>query len=36
MVFQDDQPYPYRPNHWFAWMAPVLQRTGQFDPLEKQ
>jgi Xaa-Pro dipeptidase len=25
IVFQDDRPYPYRPNHWFAWMAPVLR-----------
>ena len=28
MAFQDDQPYPYRPNPWFAWMAPVLRAPG--------
>jgi Xaa-Pro dipeptidase len=28
LAFLDDQPYPYRPNPWFAWMAPVLHAPG--------
>jgi Xaa-Pro dipeptidase len=28
MAFLDDQPYPYRPNPWFAWLAPVLHAPG--------
>jgi Xaa-Pro dipeptidase len=28
MAFLDDQSYPYRPNPWFAWLAPVLHAPG--------
>jgi Xaa-Pro dipeptidase len=28
LAFLDDQPYPYKPNPWFAWMAPVLHAPG--------
>jgi Xaa-Pro dipeptidase len=28
LAFLDDQPYPYRPNPWFTWMAPVLRAPG--------
>ena len=28
MAFLDDQPYPFRPNPWFTWMAPVLRAPG--------
>jgi Xaa-Pro dipeptidase len=28
LAFLDDQTYPYRPNPWLAWMAPVLRAPG--------
>lgn len=28
MIFQDDQPYPYRVNPWFAWLAPASAAPG--------
>jgi Xaa-Pro dipeptidase len=28
LAFLDDQSYPYRPNPWFAWIAPVLRAPG--------
>lgn len=28
IAFQDDQPYPYHPNPWFAWIAPILNAPG--------
>ncbi len=28
LAFLDDQPYPYKPNPWFVWLAPVLRAPG--------
>jgi Xaa-Pro dipeptidase len=28
MVFQDDQPYPYRPSPWFSWLVPAAPAPG--------
>ena len=28
MAFLDDQPYPFRANPWFTWLAPVLHAPG--------
>lgn len=28
MLFQDDQPYPYRPSPWFSWLVPAAPAPG--------
>jgi Xaa-Pro dipeptidase len=28
MVFQDDQPYPFRANPWFSWLVPAPPAPG--------
>lgn len=28
LAFQDDQSYPFRPNPWFQWLAPVPSAPG--------
>jgi Xaa-Pro dipeptidase len=27
-IFQDDQPYPYRPSAWYQWLAPAPAAPG--------
>src|SRR5262245_57556381 len=27
-IFQDDQPYPYRPSPWYQWLAPAPAAPG--------